>query len=699
LSFIHPFILLAGALAAGIPLLIHLWNRRQARVVDFSSIRFLVSLQSRRVKRLKLKQILILIIRMLIILLLALAIARPIITSKWAIAAGGRAESSVVIVLDNSYSMSYEQLDGNRFDIAKEHALRILKSLRPGDKASLILMSDFPDVIFKRLTSDIQQVRDAVQNAQISHRGTNARPSISEAYNLLRDSDHPYKAIHLISDLGENGWKNWTDMPVDDEEIADIFVVRIGEAEADNRIIESVALSSDPVGMGIPVQITAKLAGTDVGAEIAVELFIDGEKKGQSTAKNRQVSFTHTFEHPGTHIGEIRLTSDNLPLDDVRYFAVDVLGQIRVLCAGGRNSYINLALNPIASTNPEEEFLILPVSCTAEELKTLSLDQHSVVILADVPDLPDDTARALVNFAVKGGNLVVFLGEAADSAWYNNNFDSISVTLGARRSFSQTPLRLSSWDMDHPIFRTFRDESASGVLKSPEFYSAFSMNPGTGAKVIASFDGNIPAIVEVDEGNGKVILFNTAPDTRVSNLPLEPAFLPLMQQTIFYLASRTRNSNRNVLVGDTYVQAVPEGVDPAPSVTDPKGSSATAVIAAFRDNEAIHYDSVEYAGIHRLEFKSEGRLRRDFFAANLDTSDESYLRAAKDGEVEGKLGKRARFASLDDSTIKADIKPERTGSELSSRLLMAALLLMLLEIPLANRRKVEEPDMGHQQTT
>ena len=105
MSFVHPFILLAGILAAGIPLLIHLWNRRQAKVVDFSSIRFLVSLQSRRVKRLKLKQILILIIRMLIIALIALALARPILTSKWAIAAGGQAKSSVVIILDNSYSI------------------------------------------------------------------------------------------------------------------------------------------------------------------------------------------------------------------------------------------------------------------------------------------------------------------------------------------------------------------------------------------------------------------------------------------------------------------------------------------------------------------------------------------------------------------------------------------------------------------
>jgi hypothetical protein len=132
----------------------------------------------------------------------------------------------------------------------------------------------------------------------------------------------------------------------DDSGMVDIFVIRIGEAEADNRAIESVLLSNEPVGMGMPVQITAvtrhpsRVTGS---AEAMVELFVDGEKKAGSlinqattvdTRYQHPVSFTHIFEHPGTHIGEVRLTSDRLPLDDVRYFAVDVLGQIKVLCVG-----------------------------------------------------------------------------------------------------------------------------------------------------------------------------------------------------------------------------------------------------------------------------------------------------------------------------------------------------------------------------
>jgi hypothetical protein len=186
-----------------------------------------MSLHRSRVRRLKLKQIFILILRMLIIALIALALARPILTSKWALAAGDRANSSVVIVLDNSYSMGYERFDGTRFDIAKDRALLLLESLRPGDNASLILMSDLPEVFFRRLTSDIQQVRDAVKNAKLSHRSSHVWSAISEAYVLLSESDHPRKSIYLISDLGKNGWQDWREMP-DDSGMVDVFVIRIG---------------------------------------------------------------------------------------------------------------------------------------------------------------------------------------------------------------------------------------------------------------------------------------------------------------------------------------------------------------------------------------------------------------------------------------------------------------------------------------
>ena len=166
MGLINPLILI-GILAAGIPLLIHLWSKKRAKIIDFSSIQFLMSINRRKFRRLRLRQIFVLILRMLIILLLVIGLARPIFKSRWAMAAGGKTKRSVVIILDNSYSMGYSDLQGNRFDEAKDSAIRILDSLSSGDSVSLILMSDIPKVVFKRMSSDIQQVKDAVNEIKI----------------------------------------------------------------------------------------------------------------------------------------------------------------------------------------------------------------------------------------------------------------------------------------------------------------------------------------------------------------------------------------------------------------------------------------------------------------------------------------------------------------------------------------------------
>ena len=397
MGIINPLILI-GILAAGIPLLIHLWSKKRAKIIDFSSIQFLVSLNRRKFRRLRLRQILVLILRMLIILFLVIGLARPIFKSRWAMAAGGRAKRSAVIVLDNSYSMSYSDLQGSRFDIAKNSAIRILDSLGSGDSVSLILMSDVPKVVFKRMSSDIQQVKDSVNNAQISNRGTSVLPSILEANSLLKESKNPQKQIYLITDLGENGWQDWK--PISKEELPDdveISIIKIGGAKADNKTIESITTSNELTGTGIPVQITAKIKGIREGQTTA-ELFVDAEKKGQATVEGNTASFAHIFQQPGSHYGEIRLTSDRLPLDDIRYFAIDVLGEIKVLVSGSNRSYINLALNPADVSSQQAPSLIQSDNCMVDELASKSLDDYNVVVLADVPKMTDNAVRNLKAF-------------------------------------------------------------------------------------------------------------------------------------------------------------------------------------------------------------------------------------------------------------------------------------------------------------
>ena len=78
--FQHIYLLL-GVLGIAIPVIIHLLNRRQAKVIDWGAMIFLMdSLLSRR-RRVLLEEILLLATRCLIVALVALALARPFIAA------------------------------------------------------------------------------------------------------------------------------------------------------------------------------------------------------------------------------------------------------------------------------------------------------------------------------------------------------------------------------------------------------------------------------------------------------------------------------------------------------------------------------------------------------------------------------------------------------------------------------------------
>src|SRR5436305_13189771 len=62
----------AGA-AVGVPVIIHLLNRRRFKIVEWAAMRFLIQAQKKNSRRIRLEQFILLLLRCLIILLVALA--------------------------------------------------------------------------------------------------------------------------------------------------------------------------------------------------------------------------------------------------------------------------------------------------------------------------------------------------------------------------------------------------------------------------------------------------------------------------------------------------------------------------------------------------------------------------------------------------------------------------------------------------
>ncbi len=713
MAFLNPLFLF-GLLAASIPLIIHLWSRRRAVTIDFSSLMFLMAAHRQNVRRVQLKNLLILLLRMLIVALLALALARPFLTFGLPIAAI-RAKTDVVIVLDNSYSMGYEGVDGVLFDKGKALGIDVLRSLQQGDSASLILMSDAPEPVFRQLTPDISQVIGAIEAATVSYRTTNVPPSLELAHDILADSKELNKELYLISDFAQNGWKDLKAVP--NRSGASISLIPVTKQDAHNTNIEAISVSNQLIGVNLPLQLNVTATNYS-GAPLeqsTLTLFIGGQKRrtmnvsanadeshlGRNSKAHiaRHIS-TYTFSTLGTHTGYFTLTSDRLNVDNRRYFAVEVLGEVRVLCVGEQTQYLALALNPDNGT------MILPTQCTPAEFETFPIEDYDVIILGDVPKISAQIGEQL-RACIRGGKgIIAFVSRRSDAKSYNQLADVFPATIGTPLTWT-TPQQVGVYQQTHAIFDIFPTEGFSPQY-APQFYSGVTLHPSTEAEVLAHFQEQgsheIPFLIEQKRNrNGSaVLLYNCSlqrdTDETDAMLLINPYFLPLLQQSVLYTRKAARKSWH---IGETYIATyrraagakatisrVPDADD---AVTGELNRSLdTSTVVPITEDGTLRFQIAQRPGIYQLEIKTQGRLQRDFFAVNVDTA-ESDLVQIDLQETAARVD--AQTHSTDEDVVGSEAyNVNRHGREIWGELLILAVSLLLIEGFVSSRNGKREPN-------
>ncbi len=123
MTFLHPLYLLGISLIV-VPIIIHLWFKKKLKKIPFSTLKFLKKSEAKRFGWLKFREIVILILRCLFITFLFLSLAKLQLKEK--LFGAGRL-SSVILIIDNSYSMAY----GENFKLVKETADKLLSLYAP----------------------------------------------------------------------------------------------------------------------------------------------------------------------------------------------------------------------------------------------------------------------------------------------------------------------------------------------------------------------------------------------------------------------------------------------------------------------------------------------------------------------------------------------------------------------------------------
>jgi hypothetical protein len=556
---------LAATLAVAVPVLIHLLFRRRARVVEIGTLRFLRIVVQDNAHRRKLRRWLLLALRVVGVLLLALVFARP----YWSQTGGSSQNQELIVLIDQSASMDARETGPSAFARAQDAAAKLLDGTAEGTVTHLAYFD-------ARGVFPAEGLRDvSAGGLRVDHRrrpsfaGTDYPAALAWARDLLAQSRRPSRRLVLLTDLQRSGLGRSPvkDFPNDVE----IELVDVGKPLARNLAIDDVQVRSRDIRPGQPLVIAARVlnAGAFAARQVPVKLELSGggrkydERTTVTLAAGARevVQFEIASPSPGLYQGFVEVAGgDPLKADDRRWLAFDARAVDRVLLVDGEPGvsvftnetyYLEAALRlrPDAERN---SFRSPAFTATPYEPQRVPADHgenwpdlapYRVVVLANVAGLADDHVSSLAEYVAEGGSLLWFLGGQVRPAAYEPLARLGLVPAGVGDISERGLYRFETWDKEHPIFRTLSDPQ-HGDLRSMRYLRVVELKPDAEAHILAADQDGHALIVEGRLGKGEIVLAAMAADRDWGDWPTNRLFLPLVHQTVGYLAGRLSDAQR-----------------------------------------------------------------------------------------------------------------------------------------------------------
>lgn len=638
MTFAQP-LFLWGLLAALIPLVVHLFDRRRPREVPFAALDFVLRSQRRTASRLRLKRILLYLLRTLLLLAVPLALARPACTEERALAEG-RGIAATAIIVDASLSMRWTHPQ-RLFAAAQEQAKAALRDLRPEEPATMVLCTGQPTVMAP-LSFDRARLFDAIENAQPGYELVDVRRCLEMGARALDDSPLGHRRLVLVSALTQNAMPLEAPFPMGasakGETIKPEFVVRDVAAglTLDNRSLVDVNVEAAP-HMGARAwqfTFTVHNFSAQPAANVELRLEVNGEvvQKGfvdlapDSTA---QKTLSWRFQEGGLLYVTGRLAPDALPEDDALTVALAVPQDLKALIVNGSPSaqkYRDEAFfteAALASTGSPARAVVRDADAAWKE----SLSAYHAVLLLNVEAPKPEVADALEHFVAQGGGLFLSMGDRVEpEAW---NATMKAVLPGALRvvktavepeqsDAASRAARLTPLATQHAIMAPFNGRAREGLLSTRFYrYTLFdTVNPST--EVLGTLDDGAPVFLASRVGQGRVFVLATTVDRDWSDLPIRTSFLPLMQRIVGWLtASLDQAEHIRVQVGTEVTLHSALG-QPRPSRARAPSGAELALEPTAGTTQQVRGGPIVEPGPYEV-FDEEGHpLPTSAFSANLN---------------------------------------------------------------------------------
>ena len=722
MTFLNPLALF-GLIAAAVPILLHLLNLRKLRTIEFSTLTFLKELQRTRIRRLKLRQILLLILRTLLILFIVIAFARPTLRGTLVGNLGSHARTSAVFIVDDSYSMTVSNEHGELLKQAKQAAANINHLFTDGDEIYLIRLSAFALSAPEKNVAirDFGLLRKNIDEIGPSAIRRSLEDGLRTASKLLATTRNFNKEVYVFSDFqqgvlsdgpGETRAKERLFPP----EVRFFFLPFVKPA-IQNFGVESVAIPSSIFERDKPFVVQAQVGNFSDNSvqDHVVGVFLNGTRVAERSIdlpkkSSVPVEFSVTAGTVGYVQGFVEIEDDDFAYDNRRYFVLQIPDQIRVLLVGEPRDvqYPKLAL---ATRTSENESALTLSETLPDRLNSSVIRRTDVIILCTSRGFSSSQISELRAFVNDGGGLALFPGVQFDANGFNAQFAaglSLPPCSGVDRSTAPRAETESYTEFDkvelrHPIFEGMFESAstptskrspasttgATRQIESPRIHSSARFTLTAQANPIITLANGGTFLSEHPIGSGRVLLFAVPTTTEWSDFPLKGLFVPMMHRAVLYLGHQQTLSN-DILPGSEVVIRSNAVTSDKWTIRNPQNVEVAAAPSRQSIQRVFRFAATDQLGLYEVSANTSILQK---FVVNLD-SRESQVAKPSSAEIDNlftRIGVDAGAVHTADQTadLERNVLESRLGVELWKYFLMLALVVAIIELLVARTTKRE----------
>lgn len=523
MSFLYPGFLWALLLLA-IPIVVHLFNFRRYKKILFPNVRMLQQIQQQTKSGNQLRKYLILACRLLALTMLVLAFAQPFIPKNNRVTTGGK---HISILVDNSFSMNLDGEEGPLLEAAKNRARAIINTCSHEDEISIVT-ADLNAAMLH--FSSKQTALDNLDRIRISGNALPLKHLLAMQNNSLSGFKGNASA-YCISDFQASN--SAITEQVYDSSIHAVWI-RIPSGKRDNLSIDTCYLVSPVLQTKQPVTLMCKVSNYTEQAVSGstLELWIDGKPKGVATFDLEPMSsalrsIVFSVENGGNHSCELRLPGDNIPMDDVLFFALKFNSVYNI---GGISKGDGKYTRAVFADNPGFAY-------TGENSGGINYGNFSrrdLIVLENAGETGSGFTSELLRYTKNGGTLFLFPDK--DLAYGG------LAGLGAAAGFSLSekplngPMKITRIDYQHPVFRSIFEKTPEkpDLPQASTYYSIRT----SGAATLMQLASGEPFISDIRYGKGHMMLCATPLDPAFGNFQNHALFVPMLLRSAMLGAYR-----------------------------------------------------------------------------------------------------------------------------------------------------------------